>query len=87
MLLHFCQILKKPCVPDEKGVLRIFSLPYLFAKPGLMKALNYLYFLYVEPPWGVLFRQAWLRPFVTLDDPTLFGLGGEEDSAFLRSQP
>jgi hypothetical protein len=87
MLRHFCQILKKPCLPKEKGILRIFSLPYLFAHEQLLKAINRLYFLYVEPPWGVLFRHAWLRPFAFLADPTLFGLNGEEDAAFLRSQP
>ena len=87
MLRHFCQILKKPCLPQEKGILRIFSLPYLFADSELLKAIGRLYFLYVEPPWGVLFRHAWLRPFSFLADPTLFGLNGEEDAAFLRSQP
>ena len=87
MLRHFCQILKKPRLPEEKGILRIFSLPYLFVDPELLKALNRLYFLYVEPPWGVVFRHAWLRPFATLTDPTLFGLNGEEDAAFMRSQP
>jgi len=87
MLRHFCQILKKPGWPETKGILRIFSLPYLFVNPELLKALNRLYFLYLEPPWGVLFRHAWLRPFAGLDDPTLFGLNGGEDAAFLRSQP
>ena len=87
MLRHFCQILKKPDLPEAKGVLRIFSLPYLFVNPELLNALNRLYFLYVEPPWGVLFRHAWLRAFADLDDPTLFGLNGEEDAAFMRSQP
>jgi len=87
LLRHFCQILKKPRLPEEKGVLRIFSLPYLFVNPELLKALNRFYFLYVEPPWGIVFRQAWLRPFAALDDPTLFGLNGEEDAAFMRSQP
>jgi hypothetical protein len=87
MLRHFCQILKKPGLPETKGILRIFSLPYLFVNPELLKAINRLYFLYLEPPWGVLFRHAWLRPFAGLDDPTLFGLNGGEDAAFLRSQP
>ena len=87
MLRHFCQILKKPGLPEAKGVLRIFSLPYLFVNPELLEALNRLYFLYVEPPWGVVFRHAWLRPFAGLEDPTLFGLNGEEDAAFLSSQP
>jgi hypothetical protein len=87
MLRHFLQILKKPRLPEEKGILRVFSLPYLFFNPELLKALNRLYFLYVEPPWGVVFRHAWLRVFADLADPTLFGLNGEEDAAFLRSQP
>ena len=87
MLRHFCQILKEPRLPEEKGVLRIFSLPYLFVDSELLKAINRLYFLYVEPPWGVLFRHAWLRPFSFLADPTLFGLNGDEDAAFLSSQP
>jgi hypothetical protein len=87
MLRHFLQILKKPRLPEEKGILRIFSLPYLFFNPELLKALNRLYFLYVEPPWGVVFRHAWLRVFADLADPTLFGLNGEEDAAFMRSQP
>jgi hypothetical protein len=87
MLRHFCQILKEPRLPEEKGILRIFSLPYLFVDSELLKAINRLYFLYVEPPWGVLFRHAWLRPFSFLADPTLFGLNGDEDAAFLSSQP
>ena len=86
MLRHFLQILKKPRLPEEKGILRIYSLPYLFFNPELLKALNHQYFLYVEPPWGVVFRHAWLRSFADLSDPTLFGLNGEEDAAFLRSQ-
>jgi hypothetical protein len=87
MLRHFLQILKKPRLPEEKGILRIYSLPYLFFNPELLKALNRLYFLYVEPPWGVVFRHAWLRVFADLAEPTLFGLNGEEDAAFMRSQP
>lgn len=87
MLRHFLQILKKPRLPEEKGILRIYSLPYLFFNPELLKALSRLYFLYVEPPWGVVFRHAWLRLFADLADPTLFGVNGEEDAVFLRSQP
>ncbi len=83
---HFCQVLKKPDMPGEKGVLRIFSLPYLFAKKELLKDLSKNYFLYVEPPWGVLARHYWLRVFSTLEDPVLFGLGGKEDRDFLDSQ-
>ncbi len=87
MLRHFLQILKKPRLPEEKGILRIYSLPYLFFNPDLLKALSRFYFLYVEPPWGVVFRHAWLRLFADLADPTLFGLNGAEDAAFLRTQP
>ncbi len=31
-LKNFCQILKAPNLPGEKGVLRIFSIPYLFSR-------------------------------------------------------
>lgn len=85
-LRHFCQILKPPRPPEVKGVLRIFSLPYLFFTPGLVETLGRHYLLYVEPPWGVLARHAWLRKFASLDDPTLFGVGGAEDAAFLSGQ-
>jgi len=86
-LCHFCQILKKPYLPESKGILRIFSLPYLFHDPELLKALNKSYFLYIEPPWGVLYRQTWCRVFSELEDPCLWGLGGSDDAAFMRSQP
>ncbi|GBC63819.1 hypothetical protein DENIS_4817 [Desulfonema ishimotonii] len=86
-LRHFCQILKRPDLPREKGVLRIFSLPYLFADSRLLNALNRQYFLYIEPPWGVLARHAWLRAFSCLEDPCLFGVGGREDADFLAGQP
>lgn len=86
-LRHFCQILKRPRPPAEKGVLRIFSIPYFFVAPELLKALSRRYFLYIEPPWGVVFRHTWLRPFAALEDPCLFGMACEEDAAFLRSQP
>lgn len=85
-LRHFCQILKKPISGNEKGVIRIFSLPYLFANQPLLKALNSKYFIFIEPPWGVLARHAWLRVFSTLDDPCLFGVGGHEDTLFLQTQ-
>ncbi|KJS03771.1 MAG: hypothetical protein VR65_00200 [Desulfobulbaceae bacterium BRH_c16a] len=85
-LRHFCQILKRPNLPDEKGILRIFSLPYLFADRRLLQRLNRLYVLYVEPPWGVLARHAWLRAFAQMADPIMFGVGGGEDAAFLGTQ-
>ncbi len=85
-LRNFCQVLKRPNLPDEKGILRIFSLPYLFADVQLLHRLNRLYLLYVEPPWGVVARHAWLRAFGQLTDPVLFGVAGHEDAAFLESQ-
>ncbi|MFP4584526.1 MAG: glycosyltransferase [Desulfococcaceae bacterium] len=86
-LRHFCQVLKSSVSPDEPGVLRIFSLPYAFARRPLLEALSRHYILYVEPPWGVLARHAWLRKFCELERPVLFGLAGAEDRAFLASQP
>jgi hypothetical protein len=86
-LRHFCQVLKKPHLPESKGILRIFSLPYLFHDPELLKALNKIYFLYIEPPWGVLYRQTWCRVFSEIEEPCLWGLGGSEDMTFMGSQP
>lgn len=85
-LRHFCQILKAPRMPKEKGILRIFSLPYLFADMHLLLRLSRRYFLYVEPPWGVLARHSWLRCFSVLEDPVLFGVCGQEDANFLKQQ-
>ena len=85
-LRHFCQVLKVPRLPSEKGILRIFSLPYLFSVPGLLKRLAKRYFIYMEPPWGVLARHAWLRVFSALEDPCLIGAGGREDCEFLETQ-
>jgi hypothetical protein len=86
-LRHFCQILKRPRLPKEKGILRIFSLYYLFTDPGLLDEISRDYLLYVEPATGVLYRHTWLRVFSRLSDPCLFGLGGVGDSAFIGSQP
>ena len=85
-LRHFCQILKKPRMPKEKGVLRIFSIPYIFCNSQLLKELSRHYFLYVEPTAGVIFRHTWWRNFSTLEDPCLFGVSSAEDAAFLQSQ-
>jgi len=85
-LRHFLQVLKKPQLPAAKGILRIFSLPYLFLHPGLLERLSRKYLLYVEPPWGVVFRHTWLRVFAAAAAPCLFGLGGPEDRAFLDGQ-
>jgi hypothetical protein len=85
-LRHFIQILKSPRLPHEKGVLRIFSLPYLFLDKQLLKKIADHYVFFVEPPMGVVFRHAWWRVFTELEDPCVFGLGGEEDRHFIDMQ-
>jgi len=86
-LRHFCQVLKAPGKETEKGVLRIFALPYLMANSKLFRQLNRRYILYVEPPWGVVFRHTWLRNLCTAEDACVFGVGTAEDILFLSSQP
>lgn len=86
-LRHFCQVLKAPAKENEKGVLRIFALPYLMANYTLFQRLNRRYILYVEPPWGVVFRHTWLRNLCTAEDASVFGVGTAEDILFLNSQP
>ncbi len=81
-LRHFCQVLKGYRGEREKGVLRIFSLPYLFADPVLLSRLGRRYVLFVEPPMGVVFRHGWWRRFTMLEDPVLFGLSSKEDRDF-----
>ena len=83
---HFCQVLKAPGEKNEKGVLRIFSMPYLFDNLQHLRQLSRRYILIVEPPWGVVFRHTWLRKFSVLDDPTVFAVNSTEDSGFLSSQ-
>ena len=41
---------------------------------------------FVEPPMGIVFRHAWWRVFTELDEPCIFGLGGEEDLNFVALQ-
>lgn len=86
-LRHFCQVLKAPGKENEKGVLRIFALPYLMANYRLFRQLNRRYILYVEPPWGVVFRHTWLRNLSAAEDASVFGVGTAEDIVFLNSQP
>ncbi len=85
-LRHFMQILKSPNVPHEKGVLRIFSLPYLFLDKKLLQKIAKSYVFFLEPPMGIVFRHAWWRAFTELEDPCIFGLGGEEDRDFIAMQ-
>jgi hypothetical protein len=87
-LRHFCQVVKGPVSAKEKGVLRIFSLPYLFVtRTRLLTHLSRRYVLYVEPPMGIVFRHAWWRYFSQLDDPCIMGVGSQEDISFLATQP
>lgn len=83
---HFCQVLKAPERENEKGVLRIFSIPYLFDSLEHLRRLSRRYILIVEPPWGVVFRHTWLRKFSVLEDPSVFGVNSTEDINFLSSQ-
>jgi glycosyltransferase involved in cell wall biosynthesis len=84
---RFCQILKRPRLPTEKGVLRIFSLLYLFIDKELLEQLNRHYVLYIEPTAGVMCRHTWLRAFSQLSDPCIFGVAGKEDTGYIDSQP
>jgi hypothetical protein len=86
LVRHFCQVLKAPGGENEKGVLRIFSIPYLFESLHHLRQLSRRYLLIVEPPWGVVFRHTWLRKFTVLENPTVFGVDSTEDISFLRRQ-
>jgi hypothetical protein len=85
-LRHFCQVLKRAEEGKEKGVLRIFSLPYLFTRCGLPAKLSTRYMLFVEPPMGVVFRHPWWRHFANLEDPCIMGVPSAEDVFFLEGQ-
>jgi hypothetical protein len=87
-LRHFCQIIKGFKGAHEKGILRIFAIPYILVQihPELLQRLSKRYVLYVEPPMGIVFRHAWWRHYSMLADPCLFGIGSEEDGSFLRDQ-
>ncbi len=83
---HFIQVLKKPKKDGEKGVLRLFSLPYLLTDKELLSRISRRFIFFVEPPMGVVWRHSWWRLFCGLHDPCLFGVGGPEDAAFLKTQ-
>lgn len=85
-LHHFCQVLKKPRLPEEKGIIRIFALAYTFCRPQILKELSHRYFIYLEPTAGVFFRHTWWRYLTTAEDPCLLGAASEEDRRFLKSQ-
>ncbi|MEJ5347489.1 MAG: glycosyltransferase [Desulfosoma sp.] len=83
---HFMQVLKAPREPHEKGVLRIFSLPYLILDEGVLGDLGRRFVLFVEPPMGVIWRHSWWRRFCLSKTPCLFGLAGAEDRNFVATQ-
>ena len=85
-LYHFCQILKKPRLPGEKGIIRIFALTYLFARPRILGELSERYFIFIEPAAGVFFRHTWWRFLTVSDDPCLIGAASKEDRVFLNGQ-
>lgn len=84
---HFCQVLKKPYLPARKGILRVYALPYLLDQADLLARIRKEYLLYIEPPWGVVYRHSWCRIFSGGEDPCLFGMADPDDRQFLNSQP
>lgn len=80
------QVVKKPVSSREKGILRFFAIPYLFADKRLIKIFANDYVLFVEPAAGVNFRHTWMRFFLTHPLPVVFGAAGKEDCEFFRSQ-
>ncbi|HBZ55620.1 MAG TPA: hypothetical protein DEO88_09455 [Syntrophobacteraceae bacterium] len=87
-LRHFCQVLKGYRSPSGKGILRVFSIPYLLVVlgPTLLDRISSRYVLFVEPPMGVVWRHTWWRHFTALEDPCVFGIASTEDQAFLKQQ-
>jgi glycosyltransferase involved in cell wall biosynthesis len=88
-LRHFCQVLKHYRGPSEKGILRIFSMPYIFTGNGnsaLMRMIGKRYVVYAEPCMGVVYRHLWWRYFATFDDPCIIGANSSEDRFFLDRQ-
>jgi hypothetical protein len=83
---NFLQILKPPISSAEKGVLRIFSMPYLLATPNIASRLGKDWTLLVEPAAGVNLRHTWMRAFLWAEAPPVFGAAGAEDAAFFRTQ-
>jgi hypothetical protein len=87
-LRHFCQVLKGYRGTREKGILRIFSIPYLLVAlhPQVLSRISERYVIFAEPPMGVVFRHTWWRHFAALSDPCVMGVGSPEDGLFLRQQ-
>lgn len=83
---NFLQILKPPISAEEKGVLRIFSMPYLLADKEIVSRLGKDWVLLVEPAAGVNLRHTWMRAFQYAELPPIFGAAGAEDAAFFRTQ-
>lgn len=87
-LRHFCQVLKGYGNAHSKGILRVFSIPYLLVAlgPRLLERISSRYLLFAEPPMGVIWRHTWWRHYTALEDPCVFGIASPEDRAFLQHQ-
>jgi glycosyltransferase involved in cell wall biosynthesis len=87
-LRHFCQVLKGYRGAREKGILRIFSIPYLLVAlhPQMLSRISARYVIFAEPPMGILFRHTWWRHYTNLADPCVIGIASPEDRAFLQQQ-
>jgi hypothetical protein len=87
-LRHFCQVLKGSRGIREKGILRIFSIPYLLVAlhPQVLSRISERYVIFAEPPMGIVYRHTWWRHFAALADPCVLGIGSLEDRLFLQQQ-
>jgi glycosyltransferase involved in cell wall biosynthesis len=87
-LRHFCQVLKSYGNAQNKGILRVFSIPYLLVAlgPQLLERISGRYVLFAEPPMGVVWRHTWWRHYAALADPCVFGIASPEDRAFLEQE-
>jgi hypothetical protein len=87
-LRHFCQVLKGHGNARNKGILRVFSIPYFLAAlgPRVLERISSRYVLFAEPPMGVIWRHTWWRHYTALEDPCVFGIASPEDRAFLQHQ-
>jgi hypothetical protein len=83
---NFLQVVKPPVSDSEKGVLRVFAMPYLLADPATVRALGREWTLLVEPAAGVSLRHDWMRAFLHAEAPPVFGVAGTEDARFLETQ-
>ncbi len=87
-LRHFCQVLKSCRGRGDKGIVRIFSIPYLMVvlDPSVLYRISERYVVFAEPPMGIVFRHTWWRHFTNLADPCVMGIGSPEDRIYLQQQ-